>query len=157
MPICRYCDELQQKSPNNSGEDNVPIRGTLAGPSSRSRSTPTTAQNLFDRLGWDHECLDRGHSRFAHFNFKVCSLMSIDKQIQIITCFILCCVVGINKCPVTGRSKESHTAVRHIHCCNRRCSLPVEYSRPADNSYVMLPGRNRTNLIKMLKIKFYMY
>ncbi|XP_046650612.1 dynein intermediate chain 3, ciliary-like [Daphnia pulicaria] len=60
------------------------------------QSTPTTAQNLFDRWGLDHECLDRGHSRFAHFNFKE------------------------SKCPVTGRSVESHTAVRHIHCCNRR-------------------------------------
>jgi hypothetical protein len=30
----------------------------------------------------------------------------------------------------------------------------VGYSRPADHSYVMLPGHNRKNLIKMLTIKF---
>jgi hypothetical protein len=79
LQICRYCDELQQKSPNNSGENNVPIRGTL-GPSSRSTSTPAIAQNLFDSRRLDHECLDRGHSRFAHFNFKVCSFMLTSRK-----------------------------------------------------------------------------
>ena len=76
LPIFRYCDELQQKSKNNSRENNVSIRGTF-GSSSRSASPPPNAENIFDCWRLDYECLDWRYSGFTHFNFKVCPFQEL--------------------------------------------------------------------------------